>query len=176
MVSRRLAANAAILGHMLRCSSLLLAISLCALGCSGGDEEAAGDRLIENFSPPGGGLVWTCPDGTVLSLASEVSKQSTLCLGIDGSECRTSGTPGPGDAECDDPAFNAFKGTCVEEYFSCFQPSGTCEILENGNQEWTDGALQNRNYMGFLTSYFAAGAQEPCVTGTLGNTTVSYSR
>lgn len=162
---------------MLRCWSLVLAISAGPLlACGEGDDGASGDQLIENFSPPGGGLVWTCPDGTVLSLTSDISKQSTLCLGIDGSECRSPGTPGPGDAECDDTSFNAFKGTCIEEYFSCFQPSGTCEILDNGNQEWSGGALQDRNYMGFIASYFASGAQEPCVTATLRDGHVSYSR
>ncbi len=153
-----------------------LILAACLGAACGEDTGAASDQLIENYSPPGGGLVWTCPDGTVLTLTSDVSKQSTLCLGIDGSECRSAGTPGPGDPECDDANFNAFKGSCVEEYFSCFQPSGTCEILENGNQEWSDGAVQDRNYMSFVASYFASGAQEPCITATLRDGYVSYNR
>ncbi len=162
---------------MFRHGSFVVALILVsALGCSDAGTGGSGDNLIENYSPPGGGLVWTCPDGTVLTLSSEVSKQSTLCLGIDGSECRAPGTPGPGDEECNDPEFNAFLGTCVEEYFSCFAPTGTCEVLDNGNQEWSDGALQDRNYMGFVASYVAAGANEPCVTATLRNGFVSYSR
>jgi hypothetical protein len=132
--------------------------------------------LVENFSPPGGGLLWTCPDGTEIALTSEKSKQSTLCLGIDGSECRAQGVPGPGDAECDDPSFNGFLGTCVAEYFSCFQPGGTCEIQGNGNQEWGNGALQDRVYMGFIASYWPSGATMPCITAELGDGIVTYTR
>lgn len=165
---------------MIRSWALVLPLCLAAApGCGedGVDENGGNeDTLIENYSPPGGGLVWTCPDGTVLTLSSDISKQSTLCLGIDGSECRDETTPGPGDAECDDPSFNAFKGTCVEEYFSCFNPAGACEIVDNGNQEWGNGAVQNRNYQGFLTSYFPVDATEPCVTGTARDGFVSYSR
>ncbi|MCP4443986.1 MAG: hypothetical protein GY811_01395 [Myxococcales bacterium] len=147
---------------------VLAVASVLSAGCgtsTGGDGEA----LIANYSPPGGGLVWICPDGTVLTLTSDVSKQSTLCTGIDGSECRGDGTPGPGDAECDDPSFNAFKGTCVEEFFSCFSPSGSCEIIDNGSQRWGDGALQDRDYPGFLYAHIAAGASEPRVAATLRN-------
>ena len=153
---------------MRRLAPLALMLPLCALlaaSCGGEDEVGGGSALIENYSPPGGGLEWTCPDGTVLSLTSEVSKQSTLCLGIDGSECRGEGVPGPGDAECDDPAFNAFKGTCVEEFFSCFQPTGTCTILPTGNQEWGDGALQDRTIAHVLAAYVPAGATEACIKG-----------
>lgn len=149
-------------------------LGIAACGSSGGGAAPGG--LIENFSPPSGGLVWTCEDGTKLDLSSEVSKQSTLCLGIDGSECRSPGVPGPGDPECQDPSFNAFLGTCVEEYFSCFEPSGTCEIAGNGNQEWSDGAVQDRNYMGFIASYWPAGATEPCITATLGDGIVRYAK
>ena len=159
-------------------NTLVQTLALCglaSLGCGGAEEAAPGDHLIENYSPPGGGLIWTCPDGVELVLTSEASKQATLCLGIDGSECREEGKPGPGDPECEDPSFNAFMGTCVEEFFSCFQPSGTCEILDNGNQEWSGGALQDRNYQGFVASYFAAGASEPCVTASLRDGFVSYS-
>lgn len=161
---------------MFRLASLVAVCLLPAFACGDAGTSGADDRLIENYSPPGGGLVWTCPDGTVLTLSSEVSKQSTLCLGIDGSECRAPGTPGPGDAECNDPVFNAFLGTCVEEYFSCFAPSGTCDLQDNGNQEWSGGALQDRNYMGFVASYFGDDASEPCVTATLRDGFVSYSR
>ncbi len=156
-------------------SCLLLSTLWAFAGC-GADSDDSSELLIENYSPPGGGLVWTCPDGTALTLDSDLSKQSTICLGIDGSECRETGKPGPGDPECDDPGYNAFKNTCVEAYFSCFAPSGSCEILGNGNQQWANGALQNRNYQGFVTSYFAAGEQEPCVTGTLRDGYVSYRR
>jgi hypothetical protein len=121
-------------------------------------------------------LVWTCPDGTEFVLDDQLSKQSTICLGIDGSVCSEPGVPGPGDPECDDTSFNAFKGTCVEEYFSCFQPSGTCTLLPNGNQEWGNGALQDRGYMDFIAAYFPSGASTPCVTATLGNGRVFYAR
>ena len=57
---------------------------------------------LRTFPLPVAVLFGPAPDGTVLSLTSDISKQSTLCLGIDGSECRAPGTPGPGDAECDD--------------------------------------------------------------------------
>ncbi len=150
--------------------------TLCALAACGTGSDDSSDLLIENYSPPGGGLVWTCPDGTAFTLDSDLSKQSTICLGIDGSECPDSDTPGPGDAQCDDPSFNAFKNTCVEAFFSCFQPSGTCEVQGNGDQLWGNGALQNRNYPGFLSGYFASGEQEPCVTGTLRDGYVSYRR
>lgn len=163
---------------MRRLAHLLLTLPICVLvtgACAAEDGVGGANQLIENYSPPGGGLVWTCPDGTVLSLTSEVSKQSTLCLGIDGSECRGDGVPGPGDPECDDPAFNGFKGTCVEEFFSCFQPTGTCTLLDNGNQEWSDGALQDRNIAQFLAAYVASGATEPCIKASLHDGYVSYS-
>ncbi len=150
------------------CLVLVVALSACD------SESATSDALIENYSPPGGGLVWTCPDGTSIALSDEVSKQSTLCLGIDGSECRENGVPGPGDPECDDPNFNGFKNTCVEEFFSCFQPSGTCNIVDNGNQEWGNGAVQNRNYMNFLTSYFPLPGEDPCITAVNTNGRVIY--
>ena len=91
-------------------------MALSVTGCGSSTDDGGtggGDVLIENYSPPGGGLVWTCPDGTSFSLDADVSQQSTLCLGIDGSECREDGVPGPGDPECNDPSFNAFAGTCV---------------------------------------------------------------
>ena len=144
-------------------------------GDSNGDEQI----LIEDFAPPGGGLVWTCPDGTELALDSEMSKQSTICLGIDGSECpRTPprNAPGPGEAQCDDPAYNRFKDTCVEQYFSCFQPSGTCTIEANSNQTWSNGAVQDRNYMGFVAAYFQDPNGQPCITAEISNGVVVYRK
>ncbi len=150
------------------CLVLCLTLSACAA------EDK--DQLVENFSPAGGGLIWTCPDGTQFVLDDTLTKQSTICLGIDGSECREPGVPGPGDTECDDPSFNAFKDSCVEEFFSCFKPTGTCTLLANGNQEWANGALQDRDYMGFIAAYFQSAGTDPCVTATLGSGRVFYSR
>lgn len=131
--------------------------------------------LIEEFSPPEGGIRWTCPDGTVIALTDEVNKRSTICLGIDGFECPVAGSkPGPGETECNDPEFNAFSGTCLEAFFSCFQPSGTCTVADNGNQEWTNGALQDRNADGFQGNYLPDANGAPCITSTLGDGTVIY--
>lgn len=133
--------------------------------------------LVENFSPAGGGLVWTCPDGTAIAVDADASKRATICLGIDGSECFESGVaPGPDDALCTDPNFNVFKDTCVETYFSCFEPAGSCSVLANNDQLWGNGALQDRNAPGFIATYRPTAQGQPCITATLGSGIVTYQR
>ena len=164
---------------MFYCLPMRLLLGCTALVCSlwagscGGSAEG-GDVLIETFSPQGGGLVWTCPDGTEFFLDTALSRQSTICLGIDASECGESAGPSPGNPECDSPSFNAFKNTCIEEYFSCFQPSGTCTIDNRGNQRWSSGALQDREYQGHIASFFPDAESPPCIVADLGGGLVRY--
>jgi len=166
----------------------LLIGALFLVGACGSDTTASnndggtppgssGAHLIENYSPPGGGLVWTCPDGSAITLTSAESKQSTICLGIDGSEC-PGPKPGPGDAQCDDPMFNRFKDTCVAGFFDCFDPTGTCTKEGNGNQTWTNGALQDRSPSSGLAEWIPSAGQPPCVSGELvpGTTTIRYTK
>lgn len=173
--------------RILGCSVLALLFSGCGsdpvsgstdgsiTGADGG--SGGGAYLIENYSPPGGGLHWTCPDGTKLVLSAAESKQSTICMGIDGSEC-PGPKPGPGDAQCEDPAFNKFKGTCVAAFFDCFDPGGTCSKAANNDQGWTSGAKQDRNPAMGLAQWIGSAGPPACVTGELvpGTTTVRYTK
>lgn len=156
----------------MRSTLFLPLLTLALAGC--GSSEPEGPQAVtlrENYAPPGGGFVWTCDDGTALTLTSEETARSTICLGVDGSRCPGE-FPGPGSAECDDPAHNKFKGTCVETFFSCFQPTGTCMVGGNGNQTWSSGAVQDRNSGGFLASYMPDG-NTACVTAVNNDATTS---
>jgi hypothetical protein len=140
-----------------------LSLALLCVAC-GGPEFDALTRADTNDA-----IVFTCPSGEVVSfpIVRETGMPQTIpdlaesegCLGV-GAMC-PDGTPSPGDAMCDDANVNRFRGTCVESFFSCYQPSGTCtDVDTNGSQSWSSG---DRFALDIGGQFIPAGADTSCI-------------
>ena len=150
----------------------------------GGAIDTGPQQLVEDFTDPVN-EVFTCPDTTAITPGLAV-ENGTQCLGIDGSGCPDErGLPGPGSTECTDPAQNPFigGGQCVGDFFSCFDPMGTCTNDGAGTFTWANGAMQTImvDLMGRLvrSEFTPAGAAAPCIVGlpeTAGGTRVIYTQ
>ncbi len=146
-------------------------------------DVGVGAVLIEDFTNFNN-EIFTCPDGTQIQTGALI-EQGTQCLGIDGFSCPAPRMlAGPGDAMCVDPLYNPFVGAgqCVSDFFSCFNPTGTC--TDNaGTFSWQSGAQQIISFDmngGLIESRFIpAGATQPCIIGTPetpGATRIRYVR
>jgi len=140
-------------------------------------------QLTEDFTDPVN-EIFTCPDTTQV-LPGLAVENGTQCLGIDGSGCPdVRGLPGPGSAECADPAQNPFIGTgqCVADFFACFDPMGTC-ANNNGTFTWGNGAVQNIMVDGtgrlIRSEFIPSTSTVPCIVGlpeVAGGTRVIYTQ
>ena len=96
---------------------------------SEGDDEKYRCDNDETYSLPAFNITNPTPGG-----------QARFCLGIALERCPSDAGLSivAGDPQCDDPNFNRLRGTCVDDFFSCFRPTGGCSTTSGGAQ-WDSG-------------------------------------
>ncbi len=149
----------------------------------GGGIDVGPVDLVEDFTDPED-EIFTCPDTTAVTPGFDV-ENGTQCLGIDGSGCpEERGLPGPGSAECSNPAQNPFigAGQCVTDFFACFDPMGGCTSDGLGTYSWGNGAVQIIQLAGdgslIRSEFYPSTSTVPCVVGlpeTPGGSRVVYT-
>jgi hypothetical protein len=114
---------------------------------------------------------------TEFNLGINPTEATFVCLGDDGSRTRVTGTGNaltclglrcegmlsPGTGDCAQAATNPFLGTCVETFFSCYAPSGTCEVTASNDQiTWTGGARLQFDFGDGLL--YSSASADPCIS------------
>ncbi|MCA9549703.1 MAG: hypothetical protein KC933_06685 [Myxococcales bacterium] len=150
----------------------LQAALLMTLAAACGPQEF--DLLL--YGVDGDNLVFRCPGGEELTLPTynlpnpTLGGQATACLGISNGTCpSTEGSGGvtAGDTQCLAPSFNPLLGTCVEDFFACFQPRGACQASSEGVARWDNGyRVESELYSQNEGAYFTPEAEEACLQFT----------
>ncbi len=105
-----------------------------------------------HISAPSSSVSIRC-DGDSQSV-NATDRASLSCLGY-----MCSSTLAPGSSECMSTATNPFLGTCVEAFFDCFKPVGSCS-----DGVWEDGhRIESAETETSRRAFFAPGAEEPCI-------------
>lgn len=128
---------------------LLLLLSIFAAGCGRLEYEVL---EVEFFS---GNVEYSCPNGEQVTVASssEQDEISRACLGLTGCSTAISSADDP---RCTDTNTNPLRGTCVETFFSCYRPAGTCSELTDGFA-WSDGGRREGD------AFYPPDGAEPCL-------------
>lgn len=100
------------------------------------------------------------------AIEASVGGQALACEGIVFGRCPSDSTSGgveAGATQCLSPQFNPLLGTCVDEFFGCFEPMGACNQF-GSDISWDSGHRVDRDYTGIDDehAFFAPGADEAC--------------
>ena len=128
-------------------TELLLALSLA--GCA----EASVEVLLDEVTFQGDEATYTCSDGTKV-----VTNKGRDCLGI--SFCSGSA---PDSVDCEIASNNPLFGTCVQTFFSCFQPAGKCTEDESGNATFPNGARRTGSFGSGDQALYPPNSDTPCI-------------
>lgn len=124
---------------------------LTALGCGPLEYET----LRVEFSS--GQTTYTCPSGQIVT-TTDVNDADTIaraCLGLNGCSSSISSTDDP---KCADATTNPLAGTCVDDYFACYVPRGTCTETGNGISWSEGGSIVDGRFV-------PPDTDEPCIFG-----------